>query len=394
MHRDRPLVGAIRERRRLQAGITHAGYAIAGATLGVAVTRIDVGPEVDRGQAFGLLAGMAGGLITFIALIFSLLFLVVQYGSSSLSPRLTLFRDAPFLRHAFGFFVGVFVFCVTAALTIQRGDEVSAIIPLAATGLVVVALGVSNSLQLRAFRSIEFSHTLTDIAARGHSVLNAMYPEPAPERAGHEPPISSAVTGELRWPGQVAVLQEIDVPGLLSAATRADTIIDVRARVGHALQPRQLVLVTRGGGALDEHAALDLVDTGSQRTFDQDPLFALRLLVDIADRALSAAINDPATAVQAIDHIEGLLTVAAQRDLDVGRVFDSGGHLRVVVSPPTWDEYLEVGYDEVAFYGKDAPSVERRLALMLDDLLAVAPDHRKPAIEARRAKPPPSDSPT
>ena len=47
--------------------------------------------------------------------------------------------------------------------------------------------------------------------------------------------------------------------------------------------------------------------SGVERTIDQDPAFALRILVDVAIRALSPAVNDPTTAVQVIDHLEDTL---------------------------------------------------------------------------------------
>ncbi len=46
---------------------------------------------------------------------------------------------------------------------------------------------------------------------------------------------------------------------------------------------------------------------GRERTIEQDPAFAMRILVDIAIKALSPAINDPTTAVQVLDHVEALL---------------------------------------------------------------------------------------
>ena len=76
--------------------------------------------------------------------------------------------------------------------------------------------------------------------------------------------------------------------------------------------------------------------TGQERTFDQDPLFAFRLLADIAMRALSPAVNDPATAVQVLDTIESLLQPLASRDLDVADVTDSAGTVRVVLALPSW----------------------------------------------------------
>ena len=57
-----------------------------------------------------------------------------------------------------------------------------------------------------------------------------------------------------------------------------------------------------------------------ERTFEQDPKYALRLLVDIAIRALSPAINDPTTAVQALDQIQDLLLRLGRRRLEIGAV--------------------------------------------------------------------------
>ncbi|WP_280670741.1 MULTISPECIES: DUF2254 family protein [unclassified Kitasatospora] len=45
--------------------------------------------------------------------------------------------------------------------------------------------------------------------------------------------------------------------------------------------------------------------SGQERTFHQDPAFALRLLADPGLRALSSAVNDPATAVQVLDAWKG-----------------------------------------------------------------------------------------
>lgn len=50
-----------------------------------------------------------------------------------------------------------------------------------------------------------------------------------------------------------------------------------------------------------------MVSLGRERTIDQDPAFALRILVDIAIRALSPAVNDPTTATQVLNHIDALL---------------------------------------------------------------------------------------
>jgi hypothetical protein len=65
----------------------------------------------------------------------------------------------------------------------------------------------------------------------------------------------------------------------------------------------------------------------------QDPLFAFRLLADIGLRALSPAVNDPATAVQVLDTMQSILSPLVTRDLDVADIADGSGAVRLVLAP-------------------------------------------------------------
>ena len=99
-------------------------------------------------------------------------------------------------------------------------------------------------------------------------------------------------------------MQQLDLHRLLDAADGA--VIVLRARIGDTLQEGAVVADLHGGDASDA-AVLGALVTGQERTFHQDPLFAFRLLADIGLRALSPAVNDPATAVQVLDTIQSLL---------------------------------------------------------------------------------------
>lgn len=123
--------------------------------------------------------------------------------------------------------------------------------------------------------------------------------------------------------------------------------------------------------------------TGHERTFEQDPGLALRALADIALRALSSAINDPTTAVQAIDRIDSLLRVLVARDLDIGRLEGATGELRLVLTLPAWEDYLGVSVDEVVVFGLQSPLVRRRLERLLIDIGELAPAERRPAVMIR-----------
>ena len=100
---------------------------------------------------------------------------------------------------------------------------------------------------------------------------------------------------------------------------------------------------------------------GFERTSEQDPKYPIRLLVDIAIKALSPAINDPTTAVQAIDQIEDLLRRLGGHDLDAGYGYDANGVLRLIFPMPTWEDYLVLAFDEIRHYGASSVQVMRRL---------------------------------
>ncbi|MGZ6693832.1 MAG: DUF2254 family protein, partial [Solirubrobacteraceae bacterium] len=110
----------------------------------------------------------------------------------------------------------------------------------------------------------------------------------------------------------------------------------------------------------------------------------LRLLADIGLRALSPAVNDPTTAVQALDAIDGLLRVLATRDLSVEHVAGSDGTIRIELVLPTWDDYLAVALDELIALPTLSPNVSRRILRLLDELAAITPPNRRSALEARR----------
>ena len=100
-----------------------------------------------------------------------------------------------------------------------------------------------------------------------------------------------------------------------------------------------------------------------ERTFTQDPAFALRAIVDIALRALSPAVNDPTTAVQALDGIDALLIEFAARDLERGRITGEDGALRLVYPNMVWEDVLDLSLTEIRHYGADTPQIARRCAL-------------------------------
>jgi len=139
-------------------------------------------------------------------------------------------------------------------------------------------------------------------------------------------------------------------------------------------------------GAADADRLRGMIALGIERTIEQDPAFAIRILVDIANRALSAAINDPTTAVQVLDHLGELLRAMGTTDL-AGRE-STADHERgmVLIRARRWDDLLALATTEIREYGAGSVQVNRRLRALLAELHSkVLPDYRA-AVEDELAR--------
>jgi uncharacterized membrane protein len=369
-----------RRRRRLRAGLAQLLFVVLGLAAGIFVPRITVPPLVSAGRIVELLFTAGVTVISLVTVIYSLLFLVVQWVSGTFSMRLALFRDDPIVWRAFAYSIGLFVFCFTAAFAIGNDKTVSVIVPVLALVLVVAALAFMRVLQTRAFVSMLLAPTLTAISERGRAILDGLYsPASGPERAPVAlPPLRGTVT----WPGRLAVLQQLHLGPLVAAAGQADAVVVLRQAVGVTLLTGMPVADVHGG-RLGEDIVLRAIVTGPERSFDQDPELAFRLLADVGLRALSPAVNDPATAVQVIDALEDLLTVLAARTASARQVADEQGTVRVVLSLPPWEQLARGSVDDLIAAAASSPLVLLRLREMLQRLSVVAPGTSAPAVSAR-----------
>jgi uncharacterized membrane protein len=144
-----------------------------------------------------------------------------------------------------------------------------------------------------------------------------------------------------------------------------------------------VVAVVHGEGNVPDDEVIRALQTGIERTFDQDPTMALRVLADIALRALSPGVNDPTTAVQSLDEIDSLLRQIVRRDLAVDTIEDSDGRPRVQLRLPTWDDYVAVALDEVIASSQSSPQVGARVDRLLAELAAIAPEGRAEPLLSR-----------
>jgi uncharacterized membrane protein len=191
-----------------------------------------------------------------------------------------------------------------------------------------------------------------------------------------------AVTQVVVHRGGPAVIQALDIRGLVALAARGEAVVAMALAVGDTVVEGMPLLRVHGGGRpLPERALRRLVRLGAERTFEQDPKYAIRLLVDVAIKALSPAINDPTTAVQALDQVEDLLMRLGSRRLAAGRSRDAQGKIRLVFPNPSWEDFLVLAFDEIRFYGASSIQVMRRMRALLQDLTEHVPPERRSALQ-------------
>jgi uncharacterized membrane protein len=173
----------------------------------------------------------------------------------------------------------------------------------------------------------------------------------------------------------------VNVRELLAAARRCQGVVEVAPQVGDFVAVDEPLFVLYGGtAALDDRTLRALVAFGSERTIDQDPTFAFRILVDIALKALSAAINDPTTAVLAVDQLHRLLRMAGLRHLHGDVITDADGAMRVIFRTPDWEDFVQLTFREIRRYGAGSFQIARRLRAMGENLMQTLPEHRHAAL--------------
>jgi len=380
--------------RALSAVGTPLLYAAGAVALGMSVPRLearflpDLNAPLGAGSAIALLSAIASGMLPLTGLVFSLAFVMVQFSATAYSPRLVAWlAGSSMMTHSLGVFTATFIYALAALGWIDRGG--SGKVPLLTVWVAIVLTLVSVVffvLLVERLAMLQISRVLAYAGDRGRAVIERDYAPLVPgeeEGGGAKPgPELPPVTRVVAHRGGPAAVQAIDVPGLVTLAARRKAVVSVAWAVGDTVADGMPLLRVHGGGrAIPERRLRRLVRLGSERTFEQDAKYAIRLLVDIAIKALSPAINDPTTAVQALDQIEDLLLRLSRRSLSAGRSRDRDGNLRLVYPVPSWEDFLVLAFDEIRYCGATSIQVMRRMRALLRDLQEHVPAERRPALE-------------
>ena len=245
-------------------------------------------------SAQALLSAAASGMMALTGIVFAMAFVMVQFSAIAYSPRLVLwFTRDRMLFHALGAFTATFVYALFTLAWVDRGG--SAKVPLFSTLLVGIMIIISMLMFARLMQrlgDLQIGNVLHLVGDQGRAVIGDMFrrldDKPAAPRAPearHRARLGR-VTQTVKYFGKPRTIARFDVDSLVALARKAGGTIVMACAVGDTLVEGTVLLrVHDAGTPLPEEALLRAVRLGSERTFEQDPKYPIRLLVDIAIKA-------------------------------------------------------------------------------------------------------------
>jgi uncharacterized membrane protein len=361
---------------------------IAAGLVAVAIlNRIDhaLGWEINIGvdTARTVMSTVAGSMFGLVVVSSSAVLVAVQLASAQLTPRIILLVYRSRLRKlCISAFLFTFTFSVSALVRIESS------VPFLTS--YVAAYGFLVNLALFLFfvdgmgKTLRPGTALTHVGLAGREVIESVYPS----RLKKEQPLISKPVDILKKDPRRVVINDsdgvvlaFDRKGLIALAESSNCLIELVPQVGDFVAAGDpLFRIFDGGEGIPQERLRDSVALGQERTLEQDPTYAFRIIVDIASKALSPAINDPTTAVLAIDQIHHLLRNVGSRSLAEGRETDSRGELRLVYRTPDWEDFVHLAVTEIRQYGRDSIQIMRRLRAMLENLIQTLPERRAPML--------------
>jgi uncharacterized membrane protein len=372
-------------------------YVAASAVCGVTLPRVgrdylsSYTIDVSVASAQAVLSAAASGMMALTGLVFALAFVMVQFSAIAYSPRLVnWFARDPLLYHSIGAFSATFIYALFTLVWVDRGGtEAVPMFSMLVVGMMMILSMLLFSRLVQRLTDLQITNVLRLIGDRGREVIrytfNGRDGRPAADGTSAALFADSVHLGPtiqtLTYSGYPRTITSVDAKAIIHQAEQGEAVIEMVSVVGDTLVDGSFVLRVHGGnGKVVLKDLMRAVHLGSERTFEQDPKYPIRLLVDIAIKALSPAINDPTTAVQALDQIEDLLRRLGRCDLQVGYLTDATGAMRLIIPMPTWDDYLALAFDEIRQFGANSLQIMRRLRAALAGLEGVTTQSHASAV--------------
>lgn len=312
----------------------------------------DVLVKIKGDTVRSLLDILANSMLTVTT--FSLTIMVTTHltASQQVTPRVhRLLRSDTRTQTVLATFIGAFVFSLTSIVLLQLGAVGEA----GFAALYVATLGVIGLVILSILRWVghlsslgSLEDSVRKVQREAQSALESRYASPF---LGGEPPRSIDNEYHTVFSATRGFVQHIDT-GKIS-----EHLESWAARFHLGVAPGDLVRVGDALGTLEVEAMDEAMEEdvrecftlGDARTYEQDAIFGITVLTEIAERALSPAINDPQTAIDVLARLTELLE-GLQNELPVEEPGAPGVHVpRLEIGRAVEAAFTPIARDGAAF---------------------------------------------
>jgi uncharacterized membrane protein len=356
---------------------------------------------LDEAEAHALLERIFTLNLSCLVFAFGSMLVAIQVAGGQYTPRViatTLLRDKV-IRSIVCLFAFTMLWANRTMIELGQMHEVPQLQVFLASMFGLASLVAFIVLIDYGARSLRPVSLVDRIGQQGMVVIQSVYPAPVGDAPDQPISLVGQGAGELRWfgrdgalawdgqdrviyhRGRSAIVLALNLRGLVEEARRTGCLIEFAPQVGDFVGVDEPLFYLYGNvHAVDERHLRSQVAFGAERTMEQDPMFAFRIEVDIALKALSAAINDPTTAVLVIDQLQRMLGMVGTRALCDRQIADQSGRTGLLLRTPNWEDFVHMCFREIRHCGAGSMQIERRLRAMIGHLLATLPAHRHAAL--------------
>ncbi|MEE4208538.1 MAG: DUF2254 domain-containing protein [Parvularcula sp.] len=363
-----------------------------------------VGPDLLRGfgpiqiaepsGARAILTTIAGSVIGVAGVTFSITIATVSFASGNYGPRLigNFMRDRG-NQITLGTFIATFVYCILVLGTVREGAEDGSwevFIPHLSL-LTTLALTLSSIGMLIYFfhhvpESIDIQHLTTQIGRNLQERVEALFSRDDEEEGDAEDDDPPALPWDDRIRGldheivhsfKNGYIVTVDVQGLADLAEEHDLLIDLQYRPGDFIAASDIYadVYKKDGSLLGKEisdAIRSSLTVGRQRTPDQNTLFLVDTLVEIAARALSPGVNDPQTAIACMDWLRSSAHAFGNEVQEPESPSD-----RLQIAPVTFSEFTGRAFSRLRPYAAADRNAGLHLITVLMEIAYRLPDDER-----------------
>jgi uncharacterized membrane protein len=345
-------------------------------------------------------------VITVISISFSITILALQQMATQYSPRvLHNFTRERGHQAVLGTYLGTFIYAllILRAIRSEAGGN-DTFVPMLAVNSVIALAVLCTCLLIyfitRIVTSLQVDHIIHAVHKDATGQTEFLYPDTlADEGEGDGADVSGqdwrkrgGEGGEVRAVKlkRAGFVQSVNEERLAEFRTPNVVAVYVVPQVGDYVAAGQdgfLLHVLDPQAAEDEAELSEVLSVGYQRSNLQDLRFGISQLVDIALRALSTGVNDPATAESVIYRLGSILGDLAQRRFPSPERVYEGNRTVFIHNLPTWPQYVEEAFGQIRRAASDSVRTTATLTRRLTELARLVPagPRREPIVQQLQA---------